>query len=219
MNHPFWGAVGPQHLGGEPTTRNDLPEMAELFVQRLPASASRINTTGLTPHRAIPMLTRIVEFCARATSWSASASRSTASATSTIRCGTSNTASTRRFRRSKRCRRWRRATPNFQFGLAGDNLQHQPRRRREHLAWARERDLDIVFNMLRFTDAMLNNKALEPAIKFREREEQLCGILPGPRARGVRPERPTFMYLHYADMIANGYQRRCRARSSARGFC
>ena len=32
MDHPFWGAVENLNIsGGEPTTRNDLPEMVELF--------------------------------------------------------------------------------------------------------------------------------------------------------------------------------------------
>ena len=64
--HPFWGAVENLNIsGGEPTTRNDLPEMVEMFHRHLPRMRKiGINTTGLTPHRAIPMLTRIVEFCA-----------------------------------------------------------------------------------------------------------------------------------------------------------
>jgi hypothetical protein len=40
------------------------------------------------------------------------------------------------------------------------------------LAWARTKKLDVVFNMLRFTDAMLNNKELEEKIGFHEREEE-----------------------------------------------
>src|SRR5262245_4968273 len=66
MNHEFWGSVENLNIsGGEPTTRNDLPEMVELFSKRLPRMRKvGINTTGLTPHRAIPMLTRIVKFCA-----------------------------------------------------------------------------------------------------------------------------------------------------------
>jgi hypothetical protein len=89
MAHDFWGAVENLNIsGGEPTTRNDLPEMVELFSRRLPRIRKiGVNTTGLTPHRAIPMLTRIVEFCAERTCCSASACRSTASATSTTRCG------------------------------------------------------------------------------------------------------------------------------------
>src|SRR5207244_11738215 len=65
MRHPFWGAVENLNIsGGEPTTRNDLPEMVEMFHRHLPRMRKiGINTTGLTPHRAIPMLTRIVKFC------------------------------------------------------------------------------------------------------------------------------------------------------------
>src|SRR5216110_1519737 len=66
MASPFWGAVENLNIsGGEPTTRNDLPEMVELFQKHLPRMRKiGINTTGLTPHRAIPMLTRIVKSCA-----------------------------------------------------------------------------------------------------------------------------------------------------------
>src|SRR3989442_7986437 len=66
MSHRFWGAVENLNIsGGEPTTRNDLPEMIEMFQRHLPRMRKiGINTTGLTPHRAIPMLTRIVKFCA-----------------------------------------------------------------------------------------------------------------------------------------------------------
>src|SRR5213078_3300593 len=66
MDNPFWGAVENLNIsGGEPTTRNDLPEMVEMFHRHLPRMRKiGINTTGLTPKRAIPMLTRIVEFCA-----------------------------------------------------------------------------------------------------------------------------------------------------------
>src|SRR2546425_2836449 len=66
MSHPFWGAIENLNIsGGEPTTRNDLPEMVEMFQRRLPRLRKiGVNTTGLTPTRAIPMLTRIAKFCA-----------------------------------------------------------------------------------------------------------------------------------------------------------
>src|SRR6476646_813505 len=64
--HPFWRDIENLNIsGGEPTTRNDLPEMVEVFQRHLPRMRKiGVNTTGLTPHRAIPMLTRIVKFCA-----------------------------------------------------------------------------------------------------------------------------------------------------------
>ena len=47
--------------GGEPTTRNDLVEMCLVMLDKLPRLRKLgMNTTGLTPHRAIP-LTKIVE--------------------------------------------------------------------------------------------------------------------------------------------------------------
>ena len=40
MDNAFWGALENLNIsGGEPTTRNDLPEMVELFQKRLPAAA------------------------------------------------------------------------------------------------------------------------------------------------------------------------------------
>src|SRR4026208_982796 len=65
MNNQFWGAVENLNIsGGEPTTRNDLPEMVEMFHRHLPRMRKiGINTTGLPSPRAIPMRTRIVNFC------------------------------------------------------------------------------------------------------------------------------------------------------------
>jgi len=210
MNHPFWGAVENLNIsGGEPTTRNDLPEMAELFVQRLPRLRKLgINTTGLTPHRAIPMLTRIVEFCATrdilvSIRVSLDGIGDIHDQVRHVKNGFDKALKTVEAMQALAAR-----TPNFQFGLAATIFATNLGDAENILAWARERDIDIVFNMLRFTDNMLNNKALEPAIKFREREEQFMRkfFLDRVREESVLSGQ-TFMYLHYADMIANGYQR------------
>jgi len=65
-----------------------------------------------------------------------------------------------------------------------------------------------VFNMLRFTDAMLNNKELEEKIGFHEREEEFMRkfFLDRVQEESVLSGQ-AFLYLHYADMIANGYKR------------
>ena len=62
--------------------------------------------------------------------------------------------------------------------------------------------------MLRFTDAMLNNKELQDTIGFREREEQFMRnfFLDRVQEESVLSGQ-AFLYLHYADMIANGYHR------------
>ena len=62
---PLWRKVEMAMLsGGEPTTRNDMVEISQVILDRLPRLRKYgINTTGLTPHRAIPMLTRVAELC------------------------------------------------------------------------------------------------------------------------------------------------------------
>ena len=62
--------------------------------------------------------------------------------------------------------------------------------------------------MLRFTDNMLNNKALEAEIGFKPREEEFMRafFLDRVTEESVLSGQ-SFMYLHYADMIANGYIR------------
>src|SRR5687767_3566198 len=162
MADPFWGAVENLNIsGGEPTTRNDLPEMVEMFHRHLPRMRKiGINTTGLTPHRAIPMLTRIVEFCAAkdllvSIRVSLDGIGNIHDQVRHVKQGFDKACQT-----IEAMQALAREYPNFQFGIAstifGNNLEDAE----NILAWARTRKLDIVFNMLRFTDAMLNNKDL-----------------------------------------------------------
>ncbi|HXH06079.1 MAG TPA: radical SAM protein [Vicinamibacterales bacterium] len=210
FDSPFWEAV--EHLnisGGEPTTRNDLPELVELFARRLPRLRKvGINTTGLTPHRAIPMLTRIVEFCGErrlllSIRVSLDGIGDVHNLVRHVRRGFERACQTIDAMQALAARH-----PHFQFGLAatifGRNLQEAEK----ILAWARARGLDIVFNMLRFTDNMLNNRELEKTIRLRDAEEQFMRefFLARVREESVLSGQ-TFMYLHYADMIANGYHR------------
>jgi hypothetical protein len=65
-----------------------------------------------------------------------------------------------------------------------------------------------VFNMLRFTDNMLDNKSLQEEIGFKAKEEEFMRqfFLERVQEESVLSGQ-AFMYLHYADMIANGYKR------------
>ena len=62
--------------------------------------------------------------------------------------------------------------------------------------------------MLRFTDAMLHNRDLKETIGFQQREEDFMRkfFLDRVQEESVLSGQ-AFMYLHYADMIANGYHR------------
>jgi sulfatase maturation enzyme AslB (radical SAM superfamily) len=97
---------------------------------------------------------------------------------------------------------------NFSFGIAATIFATNMPDAENILAWARAQELDVVFNMLRFTDAMLHNKDLEEKIGFHTREEQFMRkfFLDRVQEESVLSGQ-AFMYLHYADMIANGYQR------------
>ncbi len=210
MSHPFWNHIENLNIsGGEPTTRNDLPEMVEMFERHLPRMRKvGINTTGLTPHRAIPMLTRIVKFCAAH------------DLLISIRVSLDGIGDihnqVRHVERGfdKACetiaamQALAEEYQNFQFGIASTIFASNLEDAQNILAWARAKKLDIVFNMLRFTDAMLNNKELEATVGFHEREAQFMRdfFLDRVQEESVFSGQ-AFMYLHYADMIANGYKR------------
>jgi MoaA/NifB/PqqE/SkfB family radical SAM enzyme len=210
MNHPFWGAVENLNIsGGEPTTRNDLSEMVELFHRRLPRLRKiGINTTGLTPHRAIPMLTRIVEYCAEhgillSIRVSLDGIGDIHNQVRHVNNGFEKACKTIEAMQALAERH-----AGFQFGLAatifGTNMEDAG----NILAWARARKIDIVFNMLRFTENMLNNTELADTISFKDREETFMRkfFLERVQEESILSGQ-AFMYLHYADMIANGYQR------------
>ena len=155
----FWGAVENLNIsGGEPTTRNDLPEMVEMFQRRLPRLRKiGINTTGLTPHRAIPMLTRIVEFCAE----QGSADQHPRLARRHRRHPQPSAPRQARLRQGVQDHRGHAGAaakhPNFPFGIAATIFATNLEDAKNILAWARAKKLDVVFNMLRFTDNMLGN--------------------------------------------------------------
>ena len=210
MNSPFWGAVENLNIsGGEPTTRNDLPEMVEMFHRHLPRLRKvGINTTGLTPKRAIPMLTRIVEFCASkgiliSIRVSLDGIGDVHNQVRSVKNGFDKAAQT-----IEAMQALAKQHENFSFGIASTIFATNMEDAQNILAWARAKGLDVVFNMLRFTDAMLHNRDLQEKIGFRQREEEFMRnfFLDRVQEESVLSGQ-AFMYLHYADMIANGYQR------------
>jgi len=210
MSHPFWGHVENLNIsGGEPTTRNDLPEMVEMFERHLPRMRKiGINTTGLTPHRAIPMLTRIVKFCAAhdlliSVRVSLDGIGDIHDQVRHVKRGFDKANET-----IAAMQALAEEYGNFQFGIASTIFATNLDDAENILTWARAKKLDVVFNMLRFTDAMLNNKELQDTIGFREREEEFMRkfFLDRVQEESVLSGQ-AFLYLHYADMIANGYKR------------
>ena len=210
FDHEFWGAVENLNIsGGEPTTRNDLPDMVEMFHKRLPRLRKiGINTTGLTPHRAIPMLTRIVKFCAEkdlllSVRVSLDGVGDIHNQVRQVKAGFDKAVQT-----IEAMQALAKEHSNFQFGIAATIFSMNLQDAENILAWSKSHGLDVVFNMLRFTEHMLNNKGLEEKIHFRQREEEFMHkfFLDRVSEESVLSGQ-AFMYLHYADMIANGYKR------------
>ena len=210
FTHPFWGAIENLNIsGGEPTTRNDLPELTEMLISRMPRVRKvGINTTGLTPHRAIPQLTRIVEFCAArdlpiSVRVSLDGIGEIHDQVRKVKRGFDKAGET-----IAAMQELARKHDQFQFGIAATIFATNMQDARNILAWARERQLDIVFNMLRFTDAMLGNRSLESTIRLKTQEEEFMRqfFLERVEEESVLSGQ-AFQYLHYADMIANGYVR------------
>ncbi len=210
LNDPFWGAIENLNIsGGEPTTRLDLPEMVEMFQRHLPRLRKiGINTTGLTPKRATPMLTRIVKFCAAngvliSIRVSLDGIGDVHNQVRAVKNGFDKASQT-----IEAMQALAREHSNFSFGIASTIFATNLADAENILAWARTKGLDVVFNMLRFTDAMLHNKELEEKIGFGQREEEFMRKFFIDR---VQEESllsgQSFLYLHYADMIANGYKR------------
>jgi MoaA/NifB/PqqE/SkfB family radical SAM enzyme len=206
----LWSRIENANIsGGEPTTRNDLVDIARVMMNKFPRLRKLgVNTTGLTPHRAIPMLTEIVEMTARrGIIFSARVSidgvgemhnlvrqvqRGFDKADQTIRA----------------MQALQEKHSHFNFGISTTIFSQNLNDAENILAWARSRKLDIVFSMVRFTDPMLGNNELKDK----------CGLV-GPSEERMRQffldrvrrdpllDGQNFVYMHYADMIANGYHR------------
>lgn len=195
--------------GGEPTTRNDLVEICRLMLDKLPRLRKfGMNTTGLTPRRAIPMLTSIVEATReRGVIFSARVSiDGVGDVHDTVRKVNRGFDKANETIRAMQALRKRHS--HFNFGISTTIFSQNLDDAQNILDWARDNDLDIVFNMVRFTDPMLGNAELADKCRplgddeARMREFFLDRVRIDPLFDGQN-----YIYLHYADMIANGYHR------------
>ena len=206
---PFWNYIENANVsGGEPTTRNDLVDICRVMLDKLPRLRKfGLNTTGLTPHRAIPMLTDIVKLCAeRDVIFSFRVSidgigqmhndvrqvpHGFDKANETIRA---MQALQKQYR--------------FNFGISTTIFSRNLDDADNILNWAREENLDIVFNMVRFTEPMLGNADLaETCQPVGEQEEQMRQFFLDRVRFDPLLDGQNYIYMHYADMIANGYHR------------
>jgi MoaA/NifB/PqqE/SkfB family radical SAM enzyme len=205
----FWKKIEIANVsGGEPTTRNDLVEICEVMLDRLPRLRKfGINTTGLTPKRAIPMIESVAAACQKrgvifSTRVSIDGVGDMHNLVRNVPRGFDKANETIQAMREMQGRY------RFNFGVSTTIFSMNLRDAENILAWARKEKLDIVFNMIRFTEPMLGNTGLEQTQKpvgpdeERMRQFFLDRVRMDPLMDGQN-----YIYMHYADMIANGYHR------------
>ena len=209
FSSPLWKKVENAAIsGGEPTTRNDLVDICRVMLDKFPRLRKfGLNTTGLTPHRAIPMLTKIVELChERGVIFSTRVSiDGVADMHNKVR------QVQRGFDKANETIRAMKDLQEhypFNFGISTTIFSMNLDDAENILAWARGEHLDIVFNMVRFTEPMLGNADLAATCKPMGPEEERMRQFFLDRVR-MDPllDGQNYVYLHYADMIANGYHR------------
>lgn len=195
--------------GGEPTTRNDLVEMCQVMLDKLPRLRKfGMNTTGLTPHRAIPMLTKIVEATAdRGVIFSARVSIDGVgdmhNQVRKVKSGFDKANETIRAMQALQ-----KEHSHFNFGISTTIFSQNLDDADNILTWAREHDLDVVFNMVRFTDPMLGNQDLaEKCQPIGDDEERMREFFLDRVRIDPLLDGQNYIYMHYADMISNGYHR------------
>src|ERR671912_1688418 len=209
FSSPLWKRIENASIsGGEPTTRNDLVDIVRVMIDKLPKLRKlTLNTTGLTPHRGIPMLTKIVQMCHE---------RGVIFSTRVSVDGVGDMHN--EVRRVKRgfdkaeqtiaAMKELQKTYPFNFGISTTIFSMNLNDAENILAWARREKLDIVFNMVRFTEAMLGNADLAKDIKPVNEEEQRMRQFFLDRVRhDPLLDGQNYIYMHYADMIGNGYHR------------
>ncbi len=209
FDSPFWRKIEIANVsGGEPTTRNDLVDVCRVLLDKLPRLRKfGINTTGLTPHRGIPMLTRVAEMCQErgvifSTRVSIDGVGDMHNQVRQVKRGFDKAGET-----IAAMRELQKRVP-FNFGISTTIFSMNLDDAENILAWARKEDLDIVFNMVRFTEPMLGNADLAETCKPVGAEEERMRQFFMDRVR-MDPllDGQNYIYMHYADMIANGYHR------------
>ena len=205
----MWSEIENASLsGGEPTTRNDMVDICRLMIEKFPKLRKlTINTTGLTPQRGIPMLTKVVELCHQhnvifSTRVSIDGVGDMHGEVRNVRKAFEKAGKTIAAMQELQ-KKYR-----FNFGISSTIFSKNLDDADNILAWAKKEKLDIVFNMVRFTDAMLGNQELEGTLKPMGVEEQRMRTFFMDRVRqDPLLDGQNYIYMHYADMIANGYHR------------
>ena len=194
--------------GGEPTTRNDMVDICRIMIDKFPKLRKlTLNTTGITHHRAIPMLTKVVQMCAERNI--IFSMRVSIDGVNDMHGKVRNVKNAfEKAGKTIAAMQELQKTYRFNFGISSTIFETNLDDADNILAWARKEKLDIVFNMVRFTDAMLGNSELEGKLRpIGEQEQRMRRFFLDRVRQDPLLDGQNYIYMHYADMIGNGYHR------------
>ena len=195
--------------GGEPTTRNDLVEICEIMLDKLPRLRKfGINTTGLTPQRGIPMLTKIAEMCHErgvifSTRVSIDGVGDMHNQVRKVKRGFDK--AQRNHPRDARTAEARA----LQLRHLDDDLLDEPRRRRQHPeVGARARTSTSSSTWCGSPSRCWATRNCRTTCKpVGAEEEQMRQFFMDRVRMDPLLDGQNYIYMHYADMISNGYHR------------
>jgi sulfatase maturation enzyme AslB (radical SAM superfamily) len=195
-------------------------DICRLMIDKFPKLRKlTINTTGLTPQRGIPMLTKVVEMCHErnvifSTRVSIDGVGDMHNQVRQVKKGFEKANQTIRAMQELQKKY------TFNFGISTTIFHTNLNDAENILAWARSENLDIVFNMVRFTDPMLGNSELAAACgpSGREEEERMRQFFLDRVRMDPLLDGQNYIYMHYADMIANGYHRQAPCPFQTQGI-
>ncbi len=207
--------------GGEPTTRNDMVEISQVILDRLPRLRKYgINTTGLTPHRAIPMLTKVAELCHErgvifSTRVSIDGVGEMHNEVRQVKRGFEKANETIRAMQALQKR-----VP-FNFGVSATIFNKNIDDCREHPRLGEEREKPrhrLQHGALLRSDARQRRPGARQCKPIGREEERLRQFFLERVRMDPLLDGQNYIHMHYADMIGNGYHRQAPCPFQTQGI-
>ena len=194
--------------GGEPFLRNDLPELVEVCVENMPRLHKlTINTNGFATERIVEMTDRITEYCNAhkvlvGFRVSIDGFADVHDKLRGIPGGFNKAMST--FDRIVELQKKRFFNFGIAYTISRENLEVTD----EMYEWCKERYVNVIFNVPRFTGEVLGTDDLYDEVSLdRDGWEWIARFFRKLVREGSIFNGDTFLYHHYVKMIGNGMVR------------
>lgn len=194
--------------GGEPFLRPDLPEIVEICAETMPRLHKlTVNTNGFATDRIVKMTDRITEYCNEQNILvgfriSIDGFEDTHDKLRGVPGGFKKAMTT--FEELKDLQKKRFFNFGIAYTISAENLQNTEMM----YEWCKERDINVIFNVPRFTAEVLGTDGLDDVVSLDEKSwNWIADFFRRLVREGSIFNGDTFLYHHYAKMIGNGMVR------------